>query len=318
MIVDLITGFLGAGKTTFIRSYAKYFMNKGNRICILENDHGAVNVDVMFLQDLLGDQCELEMVIGGDGYEAHRRRFKTKLISMAMMGYDRILIEPSGVFDVDEFFDVLREDPLDRWYSPGNVISVVSARQERHLSADARYLLASQIANAGCVVLSKTQTASEQEIRETVSLMNEVMKEFHCSRIFGDDIITGNWEFFDESDFEKISRCGYRIEDHIKYQVSQDNGYRSLFYFYVKMREQDIRENAERIFSDSAFGNVHRIKGFVETETGRWLQINAVPGRMEIRERERGQNALIVIGENLNRELIDKCFVNKAKYHGEL
>ena len=293
-------------------------MNKGSRICILENDYGAVNVDVMFLQDLLGDQCELEMVIGGDGYEAHRRRFKTKLISMAMMGYDRILIEPSGVFDVDEFFDVLREEPLDRWYNPGNVISVVSARQEGPLSADARYLLASQIANAGCVVLSKTQTASEQEIRETVSLMNEVMKEFHCSRIFGDDVIAKNWELFDESDFEKISCSGYRIEDHIKYQVEQDNGYRSLFYFYVKMGGQEIRETVEKIFSDTAFGNVHRIKGFVETETGRWLQINAVPGRIEIEERERGQNALIVIGENLNRELIDKCFAENAKYHGEL
>lgn len=318
MVVDLITGFLGAGKTTFIRTYAKYFMNKGNRICILENDYGAVNVDVMFLQDLIGDQCELEMVIGGDGYEAHRRRFKTKLISMAMMGYDRVLIEPSGVFDTDEFFDVLREEPLDRWYVPGNVISIVSARQEMPLSAEARYLLASQIANAGCVVLSRTQTVSEQEIRYTVGLMNEVMKEFHCSRIFGDDVIVKNWELFDECDFVKISTCGYRIEDHIKYQVEQDNGYRSLFYFYVKMGGQEIRETVEKIFSDTAFGNVHRIKGFVETQTGRFIQINAVPGRIVIEERDRGQNALIVIGENLNRELIDKCFVKKAKYHGVL
>ena len=64
MIIDLITGFLGAGKTTFIRSYARHFMNKGSRICILENDYGAVNVDVMFLQDLLGNQCELGQSIG--------------------------------------------------------------------------------------------------------------------------------------------------------------------------------------------------------------------------------------------------------------
>ena len=318
MLIDLITGFLGAGKTTFIRSYAKYFMDKGKRICILENDYGAVNVDVMFLQDLLGDQCELEMVIGGDGYEAHRRRFKTKLISMAMMGYDRILVEPSGVFDVDEFFDVLREEPLDRWYTPGNVISIVSAKQEKRLSADARYLLASQIANAGCVVLSKVQEADEIEIRDTISLMNEVMNEFHCGRTFGGDVIVGNWEHFGESDYERISSCGYRLEDHIKYQVEQENGYRSLFYFYVQMEEQDIRKTAELIFGNPTYGNVHRIKGFVETKAGRWLQINAVSGRIEIEERERGQNALIVIGEDLNRELIDKCFAQRAKYHGEL
>ena len=131
-------------------------------------------------------------------------------------------------------------------------------------------------------------------------------------------MIVKNWELFDECDFEKISTCGYRIEDHIKYQVEQDNGYRSLFYFYVKMGGQEIRETAEKIFSDTAFGNVHRIKGFVETQTGRFIQINAVPGRIVIEERDRGQNALIVIGENLNRELIDKCFVKKAKYHGVL
>lgn len=318
MKIDLITGFLGAGKTTFIHSYAKYYMNKGNRICILENDYGAVNVDVMFLQDLLGDQCEMEMVIGGDGYEAHRRRFKTKLISMAMMGYDRVLVEPSGVFDVDEFFDVLREEPLDRWYTPGNVISIVSAKQEKPLSADARYLLASQIANAGCVVLSKVQEADGQEISDTIHLMNVVMNEFHCSRKFGDEVISKRWDLFDESDYEKISSCGYRLENHIKYQVEQENGYRSLFYFYVKMQEHDIRKMAERIFHDPVFGNVHRIKGFVETEAGRWLLINAVPGRIKIEEREIGQNALIIIGENLNRDMIDKCFAQRAKYHGEL
>ena len=38
---------------------------------------------------------------------------RTKLIAMAMRGFDRVVVEPSGIFDVDEFFDVLRDDPLD-------------------------------------------------------------------------------------------------------------------------------------------------------------------------------------------------------------
>ena len=53
--IDLITGFLGAGKTTFIRKCAKYLMDSGKNIGILENDFGAVNVDMMMLQDLMGD-----------------------------------------------------------------------------------------------------------------------------------------------------------------------------------------------------------------------------------------------------------------------
>lgn len=53
--IDLITGFLGSGKTTFIKKYASYLLKKGMNIGILENDFGAVNVDMMLLQDLMGD-----------------------------------------------------------------------------------------------------------------------------------------------------------------------------------------------------------------------------------------------------------------------
>lgn len=318
MKIDLITGFLGAGKTSWIRRYADYLIRSGESICILENDYGAVNVDMMFLQDLLGDNCELEMVIGGDGYEAHRRRFKTKLISMAMTGYDRVLVEPSGVFDVDEFFDVLREEPLDRWYEPGNVISVVDAKSDDELSEESRYLLASQIANAGCVILSKVQLTSPEEVDKTIRLMNEVMEEYHCKRRFDKEVIAADWDDMTDEDFERISRSGYRIEDHVKYQVEQENGYKSLFYFYVKMEEQEIRDAVRSIFADPACGNVHRIKGFVKTGEGEWIQINAVRDKEEFEKRDSGQEAVIVIGEDLHKEAVDKYIVEHARYHGEL
>ena len=54
--VDLITGFLGSGKTTFLRRYVQYLVAQGHSVCILENDFGAVNVDAMLLQDLIGEQ----------------------------------------------------------------------------------------------------------------------------------------------------------------------------------------------------------------------------------------------------------------------
>ena len=284
MKIDLITGFLGAGKTTWIRRYARYLIDKGENICILENDYGAINVDMMFLQDLLGDHCELEMVIGGDGYEAHRRRFKTKLISMAMMGYDRVIVEPSGVFDVDEFFDVLREEPLDRWYEPGNVIAVVDAHMGGEISEESRYLLASQIANAGCVILSKVQMAGEDEISGTVSLMNDVMRQFQCSRRFGEDVLAADWDQLTETDFEKIMRC-----DAVK-----------------------------DLFADPACGTIHRIKGFVRMDNGEWIQINAVRDKIEFAKRNSGQEAVIVIGEDLHKEAVDRYLVEHAVYHGEL
>ena len=144
--IDLITGFLGSGKTTFLKRYAEYFIRQGCNIGILENDYGAVNVDMMLLQELAGEYCELEMISGGCDKETHRRRFRTKLIAMGMCGYDRVLVEPSGVFDMDEFFDILRDEPLDRWYEIGSVITVVDAAIERNLSEDASYVLASEAA----------------------------------------------------------------------------------------------------------------------------------------------------------------------------
>ena len=170
--IDLITGFLGSGKTTFIKRYAKYLMDQGLNIGILENDFGAVNVDMLLLQELMGDKCELEMIAGGCDRETHRRRFRTKLIAMGMCGYDRVLVEPSGVYDVDEFFDVLRDEPLDRWYKIGNVITVVNAKLEPELSEMSEYLLASEAAHAGVVVLSRAEEATEEEMQATITHLN--------------------------------------------------------------------------------------------------------------------------------------------------
>ena len=160
--VDLITGFLGAGKTTFLRRYVRYLVAQGHNVCILENDFGAVNVDAMLVQDLLGPNCDLETISGGCDCDTHQRRMRTKLISMAMRGFERVIVEPSGIFDVDEFFDILRDDPLDRWYHIGNVIAIVDAMLPETLSPQAEYVLASETANAGRVLVSRTQLAGQQ------------------------------------------------------------------------------------------------------------------------------------------------------------
>ena len=84
-----------------------------------------------------------------------------------MSGYDRVIIEPSGIFDVDEFFDAVRDEPLDRWYEIGNVITVVDARLEDNLSDSSDYFLASQLAHAGTIVLSRTQLVDSSKLNST-------------------------------------------------------------------------------------------------------------------------------------------------------
>ena len=78
-----------------------------------------------------------------------------------MSDYDRVLIEPSGIFDVDEFFDSLCEPPLESWYRIGSVIAVVDANLGE-LSEQSEYILLSQVAGAGRVVLSKSQNATPE------------------------------------------------------------------------------------------------------------------------------------------------------------
>ena len=301
--VDLITGFLGSGKTTFIKKYARYLMEQGQNIGILENDFGAINVDMMLLRELEGENCELEMVAGGCDKDCYRRRFKTKLIAMGMCGYDRVLIEPSGIFDVDDFFDALHEEPLDRWYQIGNVITVVDASLEKTLSKEADYVLASEVANAGCVLLSKTQDASAEEIRQTVAHLDRALQEIHCSRVLKDEVICKDWEDFTEKEFKKILESGYLVEDYEKLYVDQDEIFQTLFFMDEKIAVSKAKHAAKKIFEDPACGGVLRIKGFLQ-DGENWLELNATHHEISLKPIGAGQDVLIIIGEKLNEEKI--------------
>lgn len=304
--IDLITGFLGSGKTTFIKKYAEYLMRQGKNIGILENDYGAVNVDMMLLQDLEGDLCELEMVAGGCDYDCHKRRFKSKLISMGMCGYDRVIVEPSGIFDVDEFYDTLCEEPLDRWYEIGNVIAIVDAKLEETLSPYSEYLLASEVAGAGAVVLSRTQEATEEEMQGTIAHLNRAMEQVQCRRRFSSEVVIGDWTQFTDEDMEQLDSCGYVHASYVKQQQFDENAYASLYFMNVRMTVEELQERAKRLLTDSACGNVFRVKGFLRTEEG-WYELNATPKTIRVSPVQKGQEVLIVIGEDLVEEAIRTC-----------
>ncbi|MDO5798863.1 MAG: GTP-binding protein [Eubacteriales bacterium] len=305
--VDLITGFLGSGKTTFIKKYARYLMDQGYNIGILENDFGAVNVDMMLLRELEGEQCELEMVAGGCDKDCHRRRFKTKLIAMGMCGYDRVLIEPSGIFDMDEFFDALHEEPLDRWYQIGNVIAVVDAGLDEKMSEEADYILASEVADAGCIVLSKTQEASKKSIEDTVKHLNRALEAVHCKRKFGEDeIIQKDWEQFETEDFERILNSGYIAEDYEKMSLDEQEVFKSLYFMDLEISGEELRDAAQKIMQDPACGSVFRIKGFTQEPDGSWTELNATHHEITQCPIAEGQKVIIVIGEHLEEEEIRK------------
>lgn len=301
--VDLITGFLGSGKTTFLKKYAKHFIDQGQRVGILENDFGAVNVDMLLLNELRGENCELEMVAGGCDADCHRRRFKTKLISMGMSGYDRVIIEPSGIFDVDEFFDSLRDEPLDRWYEIGNVITVVDGNLENDLSEDSDYFLASQIANAGVILLSKTKGLSSETIANTKNHIKNALEKSNIKKDTDSIIIDKDWNDFTDKDYEKIASSGYQLHSYVKKLGTDNSQFKTVYFLELPMTKETIKEKVMTLMSDSSYGTIMRAKGFFQ-ENNQWYQFNATKSEFDLSEMPVGQEVFIVIGEDLNADKI--------------
>ena len=250
--VDLITGFLGAGKTTFLRRYVRYLVEQGHNVCILENDFGAVNVDAMLVQDLLGDRCDLETISGGCDCDTHQRRMRTKLIAMAMRGFDRVVVEPSGIFDVDEFFDVLRDDPLDRWYRIGNVIAIVDAMLPEALSPQAEYLLASETANAGRVLLSRAPEAGPEQCRAAIAHLDRALEACKCSRRFApDEILTRDWAALTDADLAQIAACGMRQASCEKLHFDEHKAFGSLCFLEQHLTVEQLQQAAARLIEEA-------------------------------------------------------------------
>lgn len=306
--IDLITGFLGSGKTTFIKKYAKYLMDKGENIGILENDFGAVNVDMMLLQELEGDKCELEMVSGGCDVDCHRRRFKTKLIAMAMCGYDRVIVEPSGIYDVDEFFDTLHEEPLDKWYKIDNVITLVNASLESELSEASRYLLASQASVAGSIILTRLEEAGIDQAKDTVKRIKDALIECKCNRDIDDAVIYKETLSLTNEDFDKISTSGYNMSSYKKTWSQDESGFESIYFLNKTLTVKQFEDKTNMMMNNTEYGNVFRVKGFLHSEDDTWIEVNATRKNMTITPIAKGQEVIIVIGEGLNKELIEKMF----------
>lgn len=308
--IDLITGILGSGKTTFLLGYARHLIDKGQKIAILENDFGAVNVDMLILQELKGENCQLEMVSGGGDHDCHKRRFKTQLISLGMQHLDHVIIEPSGIFDMDEFFDILHESPLDNWFEIGSIITIADAGMEDALSGQMEYLLASEAACCGKLLLSKTEQlegTTHEEAAERVSAhINRSLADIKCDRsIRPADIYPRGLTELTDADYDALERAGYRGSSYIKKYMPEDIQSTVHYFMNICMEEGRIPDLLREIFSDSQCGKIYRIKGALPSADGGWMKINATPEKLEAVPIEKGQSVLIVIGDGVDKSAVD-------------
>lgn len=299
---DLITGFLGSGKTSFMEEYATLLSEMGRRVAVIVNDYGAINIDRLILTERLKGICPVEMVIGGDT-DCTRRRLKTKLIALAMEKYEQVLIEPSGIFDAEEFLDLIYDEALGRWYMPGSIIAVIDGEMTGRLGKKARYVLAAQLSKAGIAVLGRKGRGS---VTQTLDYLNGCLEEFKCDRHLESLFVwekgalgTGDAALFDGASY--VSR---NIE---KLPVTEDGSFESVFFFNPGIKAEQAEEKLLALFSDKEAGLVLRVKGYIKTESG-YLEINASADSISKEETAVGQEVFIVTGEGLDKGKIEKYF----------
>ena len=229
-----------------------------------------------------------------------------------MQQFDRVILEPSGIFDMDEFFDTLYESPLDRWFSIGSILTIVDATMDEVLSAQMEYLLASEAACCGKLVLSKRSLlpdCSEAALTDrTLRHLNRSLAAIQCSRQFQpQDLFLKDWDSMTDTDFQELQAAGYRNSSYVKqYDADDIQSHSEVHYFmHIHLPDERIPEILQAMLNDPNCGTIYRIKGALPLKQNRWLSINLTQKKAELQTVSNGQSVLIVIGDQLNRAALD-------------
>ena len=178
--VDIISGFLGAGKTTLIQKLIKEVF-AGQKVVLVENEFGEIGIDGGFLKEAgivvneINGGCVC-CTLQGDFQEALKKVMET-------YEPDHIIIEPSGVGKLSDILSIVRSvEGLEcNSYS-----AVVDAKRCRIYHKNFKEFFDDQIATATCVILSRTQDCAHDLLHQDVDIIHELNHEAH--------IITTPWE----------------------------------------------------------------------------------------------------------------------------
>ena len=171
--ICVVSGFLGAGKTTLIRKLISESY-QGEKLVLIENEFGEIGIDGGFLKEAGVEITEMNSgciccSLVGDFEEALKK-------VIADYAPDRIIIEPSGVGKLSDVVKaisgVLSEDVvLDA------KVAVADAKKAKMYFKNFGEFYKDQIAHADCVVLSHVEALSEEKIKECVELLKTVNEE---------------------------------------------------------------------------------------------------------------------------------------------
>ena len=181
-VIDIYSGFLGAGKTTLIKKMIREAY-QGEKLVLIENEFGEIGIDGGFMQEAgikvneMNSGCICCSLVGDFG------RALKQVISEYQP--DRILIEPSGVGKLSDVVGAVERVATDEVVL-GSFITVADATKCKVYLKNFGEFYSNQIETASCIILSRTSSISEEKLAVSVALLRE-----HNTHAM---IITTPWE----------------------------------------------------------------------------------------------------------------------------
>ena len=318
--IDIISGFLGAGKTTLIKKLLSEAF-AGEQVVLIENEFGEIGIDGGFLKESgieireMNSGCICCSLVGDFG-QSHREVVDT-------YHPDRILIEPSGVGKLSDVIKAVQDVQNDIDAELNSFTTVVDATKCRIYRKNFGEFFSNQIEYAGAVILSRTDKAKPEKIEESVSLLRELNDKAPfittpIGQLPGEKILETmeSGKSLEEELLDEIicPECGHHHEegeccghahdhahhhhhdhDHEEHEHHHhphdhaghhhaDDVFTSwgceTIRTYTKEQIRDILKTLE---SDSSYGNVLRAKGMVAGADGEWIYFDMVPEEHEVR-----------------------------------
>lgn len=305
MKILIVSGFLGAGKTTFIRALAKH---TGKEFAILENEYGAAGIDKDRLEtELASGTVNIWEMTEGCICCSAKGDFALSVLSIAnAVDPEYLVIEPTGVGKLGNIVENLKQIEYDRitLLAPVTVVDIHSYR--RYLQ-EYPELYQDQIAEAGTILVSKTEQASAEEKQQIFSALRainptaEIVTD-HYSLLPPDQWLhlleKGRDGSLHHSPSSEASADSEQLPDSFTLKHVHMRSPESLFLFL----EDLIRGH---------FGNIFRAKGQLPAGDT-WLQFDVADSRYSILDCEPAADSEVVfIGTDIHRQPIRRLCMTK-------
>lgn len=305
MQILLISGFLGAGKTTFIQAMAKA---TGRHFVIVENEFSEFSIDGPLLRakgsdPVRGEAADLEVRELSEGCIccSSKLDFSSTVVTIAnTLDPDYLLVEPSGVAFPSRIMQNLKPVLYERigLLEPITILDGLHYRNERQEFPD---YFEDQVYSAKHLVVSKSEGFSTQDF-EAVAKDLQLTEDVHFP-------LTHYSQWSKEDWLSLLTKAGEPVVLEVRGKIEADKSLENMGFQPFPCRSPDQLLYLLEELNSGKYGYIVRSKGYCKNEA-LWYRFDYVDGQFQIGGCEPMEDTrAIVIGRNLNRTGLKKLYL---------